>query len=168
MNVDSRLPVGLLMVAIGLGMVVGTGAATYVLQMTVAEPVEAEVLSTSVTTEACSVDESCRQRYVPDVTYRFTYEGEEYTGDQVFPDASSGGSVSRDVAASTASEYEAGDRVTVHVVPGRPDTAYLVGTGPNLAAAVFAIFGALLTLAGANGIRQGLLGIEPPGEFDFD
>lgn len=163
MAFDSRIPVGFVALAIGLGMVVGTGAATYVAQVTVAEPVEAEVVSTDVTTVACSVDETCRHDYLPVVTYRFTDGGEVHESDQVYPAGDHAGSESR--ARAVADRYAPGDRVTAHVVPGRPGTAYLLTRGPPLAGTVFAVFGALLALAGANGIRQGLLGIDPPDQL---
>lgn len=160
MNVDSRLPIGILMVAIGVGMLVGTGFSTYVLQMTVAEPVDAEVQSTSVTEVACSVDASCDVRYRPVVTYTYTYGGERYTSDQVYPSATRGGSITRDTAAAKVSEYSPGDQITAHVVPDRPGTAYLRRAAPNLASTVFGVFGGLLALAGANGVVGSLLGRE--------
>lgn len=164
MNFDSRIPVGLLAIAIGLALVVGTGFVTYALQMTIAEPVDAEVVSSNVTTDACSVDESCDVRYRPAVTYRYTYGGNTYTSDQVFPD---GGHVSgRARAEDVVSEYSSGDVVTAHVVPGRPGTAYLVKTRPNVVKALFAVFGAVLVLAGANTVVRSLRGVERPDRVE--
>lgn len=166
MHFDSRVLVGLLALAIGVGMLWGTGTVTYVAQMTVAEPVDAEVVSSEVTTVACSVDETCRQEYLPVVTYRYSYEGETHTSEQVYPAGDHAGSEAR--AEEVAASYSPGDQVTAKVVPGRPETAYLRGRAPPLAGTLFGAFGGLLALAGANGIRQGLLGIDPPDEMAFD
>lgn len=161
MNVDSRLPVGLVAVAIGLGMVVGLGIGTYALQMTVAEPVDAEVVTSGVDTVACSVDEGCDEEYVPVVTYRYTYDGTEYTSERVYPVAAQAKHITRDGAAATANEYAAGDRVTAYVLPMMPDTAYLERNTPGLASLLFGVLGVLMALAGANGVQQSLRGIDP-------
>lgn len=166
MNVDSRFPVGLVAVAIGVALLVGTGGGTYLLQMTVAEPVSAEVQSTSITTVACSVDESCRHQYKPVVTYRFTYGQETHTGSRVFPAGDNAGSRSR--AETVASRYADGDDVTAYVVPGNPESAYLVKTWPALTTVVFGVFGLLLTLGGVSGIYKSLRGIEPADGAQFE
>jgi hypothetical protein len=161
MNVDSRLGVGILALAIGGAIVVGIGIGTYALQMTMAQPVDAEVVSSGVDTVACSVDESCDVEYVPVVEYRYSYDGTEYTSDSVYPQAAGHRSITEDGAARTASKYAAGDSVTAHVLPMMPDTAYLRTNTPGIAQLVLGAFGLLLVLAGLSGIYQSLRGIEP-------
>lgn len=162
-SIDSRIPVGVLMVVIGLALVFGTGMATYVQQMVTAEPVDATVESTNITRIPCSVDESCRYRYSPVVTYSYSYKGKDYTNDDVFASGANSGDKSRSWAENILNDYSEGEQVTAYVLPGKPGKAFLIRNRPNMVFMLFSVLGALMALAGINGVRQGFVGAERPG-----
>lgn len=95
--------------------------------------------------------------YAPDVTYSYTYDGEEYTSSRVHP----GGTWmtgNRARMQEIVDEYEAkvGQEVTAHVDPSDPDNAYL-RRGKLWHASVTLGFGVVLLAVGV-GLASVVLG----------
>lgn len=165
LNVDSRVLVGVIALAIGIAMIAFLGTGMYVLQMTVAQPVDAEVQSTNVTEVSCTIDQGCQYQYAPVVEYNYTYDGKTYTSSRVFPEGTSSLMTFREQARQIADQYDRGDRITAYVVPGFPRHAHLKKKLPGLAFTGFGLFGVVLAVFGVAGIKQGLFDEKPDTGF---
>lgn len=112
-----------------------------------ADRVEATIVGTDVREASGSDGQDGGTKYYPVVEYRYTYDGQEYTNDNVFP-----GSRSRPTgearAEEIASEYDRGDTVTVHVDPENPSESFLIQETDYLIPALFGGFGLFTILAG--------------------
>lgn len=144
---------GILFLAVGVVCIVGGASPIYDYQQSVdrAEAVDGEILSSDWERVSNPSDEGTDYRV--EITYRFTYEGTEYTRDEVFPDGRNGG-LSRSSAESTAENHPAGDEVTVYVVDGDPEDTYLVQDGLALRYYLLPAFGVLLSFLGAQNVVQ--------------
>ena len=65
------------------------------------------------------------ERYRPEVRFEYTFEGEHYESDRLYPETRSHTHSSRSAAQSTTSQYEVGTSVTAFVDPAHPDEAFL-------------------------------------------
>lgn len=151
--------VGVVVVLFGAAFV-GFGAMTVVPQVqqtSNAVPVDAVVTSSEVVTTTGARGQTTQ---IPDVTYRYTYEGTEYTSDSVFPGRQ------RSAASTSAEEvvedHPEGAEVTAMVVPGEPGTAYLMDPGFSVLHLVMPVVGVLAALIGVGKIKQGLRGGSGP------
>lgn len=121
------------------------------------EPVEWTVLRTEVEEH---VGTTGRDR--PVVEYEYTYGGETYTNDNVFPgpgdqpDATLG--TSGPSAGGVVERYEAGERVTVHVDPNDPSESCLLARGPAEGLYAMVAFFGLFSLLAAVGLGRRLRG----------
>ncbi|WP_267643778.1 DUF3592 domain-containing protein [Haloarchaeobius amylolyticus] len=114
-----------LLLLVGLA-VTGFGAYDYVQQGQALEnavTVEAEV--TEVDVETSSGGKSAGVDYVPAATFTYTYEGTNYTSDEVFPSESTPNYDTESAARDVLDGYETGDTVTAYVPPGDPGDAFL-------------------------------------------
>jgi hypothetical protein len=152
--------VGIVVVLFGAAFV-GFGAMTIVPQVqqtSTADPVDAVVTSSEVVTT--TGDRGGATRSIPAVTYRYTYEGTEYTSDSVFPGRQ------RSTASTSAEDivdnHPEGADVTAMVAPGDPGTAYLVDPGFSVLHLVMPVVGVLAALIGVGKILQGLRGGSGP------
>jgi hypothetical protein len=118
------------------------------------------------TVESSSVDEETTRRdrdddgvreeetsYYARVTYTYEYDGERYTGDNVFPGAGSP-SVSEGEARDVVERYPEGETATVYVDPEDPNDAFLVHERSLLAPGAFLAMGGLVLLGGLNWVRK--------------
>ncbi|MCX2819676.1 DUF3592 domain-containing protein [Haladaptatus sp. F3-133] len=112
-----------LFVLLGIG-VTGYGAYSYTSQASAlnsAVEVDATVTSTSV-------EEDSRRRgvdYIPQATFTYTYNGEEYTSSNVYPGPLSKKLKTEDAAESALEGYQEEETVTAYVPQGEPENAYL-------------------------------------------
>jgi hypothetical protein len=121
-----------------------------------AEAVDAVVVSSRVVE---TTDAENQRRYHPNVTYRYTYDGTEYTASSVFP-----GDVSlvdsRERAREIVGDYQPGDEVTAYVNADDPGRAFLIERDSPLWFWAGPVIGVLMMLYGVNSIRHGLRGVE--------
>lgn len=82
-------------------------------------------------------------QYDANVSYSYTVDGERFRSSEVFLGAySSSGSGER--TATVAADYENGQSVTVHYLPGNPDRSYLIPRYSFLPGYALVVFGLLL------------------------
>lgn len=141
MSVDVNDDVGfshpLVPVLLGVLLVVGGGYLYYSgLQTTAnAEPVDATVVSSSVVDNRNSGGNDADDFGIA-VEYRYTYDGETYTSENLCPGSGSACAPSSDFRTEmrdALEDYPEGGTVTAYVPPSNPSNAYLVRTGPSLA-----------------------------------
>lgn len=154
--------VGAASIVIGLlfGAVLFTHILPYQEDMRDVEEVDAVVLSSSVTQAQNSEGQVT---YTPAVTYRYTYEGTEYTSDSIFPgdvDPVSDESRAREIVA----QYPEGEEVTAYVNTEDPSTAFLIDEAPPLWFWLAPVVGVLAILYGLYSIVLGLRGVEHSAE----
>ena len=108
------------------------------------EIVKSEVLkSVSSNTDRRLLHNNSTTSYRPELLFRYTYGGREYTSDLLRPNIIITGSASAESAAEELKPFPVGARVKAYLDPGIPDKAYLLqekGAGP----AVFMVIGILL------------------------
>jgi hypothetical protein len=162
MNTDYIL-VGVVAVAIGL-MLAGVAwfqIVPYQQDRSNAETVSAQVISAEVTS---GMNAEGQTEYAPEVTYRYSYEGSEYTSNSVFPGAGDVVS-SRTRAEEIVDRYGTDDSVTAYVNTENPESAFLIDQSAPLWYWAGPVLGVLIVLYGINSIRQGLRGVESSTEF---
>lgn len=133
------------MVLVGLGLV-GYGGYSHM----VASASVSSSIMVDGTVESVSVDRDLSSRgtdYRPEISFSFSYNGSEYTGDRIYPSGITPGYDSRLEAEDEIEDYEEGQNVTVYLKPGSEDQAYLRNESTNrpllmmAAGALFALFG---------------------------
>lgn len=120
-----RLILGLIL---GLGFILGGGYLLYdgVEAVATADEVEATVIDSTVA-GGSSPGEATERVYSVEITYEYTYEGETYRNDDVFPEGSADANEfsNRGTAETLVEQYPAGETVTAYVDPDDPDDAHL-------------------------------------------
>jgi hypothetical protein len=96
-------------------------------------------------------------RYRVVVRYTYTYEGQEYTSESVYPGAERRHALER-TARSVADRYSDGETVTVYVNQKDPSRSYLVERTTHFRPGMFMGLGGLFALTGGYGLAAGLLG----------
>ena len=102
--------------------------------------------------------------YVPEIEYRYTYEGETYTSTSICPGTAEGCEASnirsQDDVEGFLSQYPEGETVTVYVVPDEPSRAFLIETDSgSLAHFMMMGIGALLLLSSLESVASSLKGL---------
>lgn len=124
-----------------------------------AATVSAEVVSADVTEGRNSEGQVV---YSPSVTYRYSYQGTEFTSSSVFPGTGDVvGSQSR--AQEIVDRYQPGDRVMAHVNTESPESAFLIDESAPLWYWGGPVLGLLIVLYGIKSIREGLRGVNSAG-----
>lgn len=157
---NQRLRGGLVFLLLGIAAAAGGGYMAYphVEDTSNAVTVDAEILGTDTYTIR-PAGESDRQYYA-NVTYRYTYDGTEYTSDTLFP-GNRDEQVSRSRAEEIANDYTAGDQVTAYVVPDDPERSYLIESSMPWWYYLIPGVGVLMALAGLLNVVQGIRGVGP-------
>lgn len=151
-NGPDTLRGAMLLLVLGLG-VTGYGAYDYVQQSdAIRNAVEVDTTITDVGVETTSARSGNAQvKYEPHVEFTYEYQGESYTGTNVFPATIAPEYEQRSNAESVIDEYEEGMTVTAYVDPTNPDGAFLknkTSNTPLLAAGIGAVI-SLLAAASA-------------------
>ncbi|WP_135828201.1 DUF3592 domain-containing protein [Halorussus halobius] len=146
----------LLVVLVGLG-AGGFGVYDYVQQNQAVENA-VEVDATVVET---GVDASSSRRggpdYSPEATFEYSYQGESYTGNSVFPGSITKDYDTRSAAESVLEDYQAGETVAAYVDPNSPSDAFLVNETSN-SPLFFTAIGGLFVLVGGYSALRSLVG----------
>lgn len=142
----ARGAVALLLLGVGIA---GFGIHDYTQQSdAIANAVEVDATITETGVEAVSSGSTSGTEYKPTVSFRYEYQGESYTGTNVFPATVSPTYETRAAAESVLQGLEEGETVTAYVDPDSPDEAFLQ-TKRSTAPLVVAAIGGLFTIIGA-------------------
>lgn len=117
------LPGGILVLVVGLA-VAGYGAYDYSQQSAAIEN-SVEVDATITGTNVDSIRTSGTTQFDPDVRFEYSYQGESYTSDNLYPASASENYDTKSGAQSAIQEYEQGETVTAYVNPDSPGDAFL-------------------------------------------
>jgi len=134
--------------------IVGVGGYAYTVESaSLANNVEvtAEITGTSVE-QAGSTRGT--ESYVPVVTYRYSFRGESYTSNKIYPGINQPQYEDRATARTHLSEYTVGESVPAYVNPDAPDEAYLEDSRSGQAVGGVVV-GLLVALLGGVGLYQG-------------
>jgi hypothetical protein len=137
----------LLLLSVGL---VSYGAVDYVQSTNaVRDSVETEATVTEVGVETVSsrTESGGNVEYEPVVEFTYMYEGETYTGDNVFPGSVPARYETESAARDAIAAYEPGTTTTAYVSPDNPQTAFLKNRTSNRQF-LFIGVGSILTLFG--------------------
>ncbi|MFC7132098.1 MULTISPECIES: DUF3592 domain-containing protein [Salinibaculum] len=150
--------VGLAAVVIGLGFAgfAWLQIVPYQEDRSNAEPVDATVISSEVVEVRNSEGQI---QHSPQVTYRYTYEGTEYTSSSLYPNnGSMVGSESR--AQEIADRYAERSTLTAYVNADNPNAAFLIDESAPLWYWAGPGIGVLLVLYGLYSTLQGIRGVD--------
>lgn len=140
----------LLFLLISVG-VMGYGAVDYVQSTNaVRDSVETEATITEVSVETVYSGTGSRStvKFEPVVAFTYSYQGETYTGDDLFPGSVVPRYGTESAARDVIAAYEPETTTTVHVDPDNPETAFLKNRTSNRQL-TFAGIGLVLTLVSA-------------------
>jgi hypothetical protein len=149
MNGPKTVGQSLLLVFLAVGLV-GYGALDYVQSTNaVRESVETEATITEVGVETGSsrTGTGSNVEYEPVVVFTYTFDGESYTGDDLFPGTAPVRYETKSAARNAIAEYEPETTTTAYVDPDDPETAFLENRTSNRQF-VFVGIGLLLSLFG--------------------
>ncbi|WP_132058614.1 DUF3592 domain-containing protein [Halorussus amylolyticus] len=142
---------GLLFLVIGLG-ASGFGAYDYVQQSdAVNEAVEVDATVVETGVDSVRGGSSPGVDYKPEVTFEYEYDGETYTGNNVFPATISRNYDTRSAAASVLEGYDEGETVTAYVNPDSPGDAFLKDEKSN-SPLLFVGIGGLFAVVGGSSL----------------
>lgn len=134
---------GILALLVGLA-VSGFGAYDYTQQSEAIEnSVEVDATITGKSVESVTGGSATGTKFDPVVTFEYSYEGESYTGNDIYPSTTSKNYDTKSKAKSAIGEYEKGETVTAYVNPDSPSEAFLENeesSSPLLFAGVGVVF----------------------------
>jgi len=112
------------LISIILGVVVlgAAGYMAYSQQQSLSSGVQIE---TTVESKEITYSSDKGGRYTPHVTYSYTYNGTQYTSDNIRPGRGTKTSNTRTAAEERINEYNIGETTTAYVVRGSPSKSYL-------------------------------------------
>jgi len=116
-----------------------------------AEPVNATVLETGV--EADSAGSNTNVDYYPVVRFEYTYDGETYTSNDVYPASLQQSFDTESGARDIVDEYEVDSTVTAYTVPSSPGDGFLRKQQSDGPFTAIGIGGVMLLLGGWSVLR---------------
>nr|EGQ40143.1 MAG: protein of unknown function, DUF3592 [Candidatus Nanosalinarum sp. J07AB56] len=150
-NLDNLQNSALITTLVGVLLLGASGYLVYSQQQSLSSGVQIEA-----TVESKQVDRDSSRRggidFTPRVTYSYTYNGEQYTSQNIRPGLGTSSSNSRSDAEDRISQYEVGETTTAYVVEGSPSKSYLKKKTSIILPLMLGGFGALLL--GRNAYRS--------------
>ena len=134
--------------------IVGVGVYAYMAESASLDgnvEVTAEVTGTSVERAGATRG---TESYAPVVTFQYSFRGERYTADNIYPGVNQPQYEDRSTARSHLSDYTVGESVPAYVDPDTPGEAYLEDSRSGQAIGGVVV-GLLVALLGAIGLYQG-------------
>jgi len=144
-----NLATALILLLLGAGLLGGGVYSDYPKyeQRTQSVAVDATVQSSEFTSYDGGADPEDQDSHSVTIVYTYTYDGQAYESDSVFPgglNSVSSGSKAEEIAGN----YAAGDQITAYVLPSNPEQSYLLEKGHNYWNYLFYVIGALMIFAG--------------------
>jgi Tfp pilus assembly protein PilV len=120
----------LISITLGVMLLGAAGYMAYSQQQSLSSGVqiEATVESKEVTMSSSKKGD----KYTPNVTYSYTYNGTRYTSDNIRPGIGTKASNTRTAAEDRIDQYNVGETTTAYVVQGSPSKSYLKKKGGPL------------------------------------
>ena len=113
----------LISIILGIVLLGVAGYMAYSQQQSLSSGVQIEV---TVESKEVTMDSSkSGDRYTPHVTYSYTYNGTQYTSDNIRPGIGTKASDTRTAAEDRIDQYNVGETTTAYVVQGSPSKSYL-------------------------------------------
>lgn len=116
----------------------------------IADAVEVEATITDTGVDTAGTARRGGVDYQPTVAFEYTYDGESYTGTDIFPASVSSTYDTEDAARDVIADYEQGATVTAYVDPSAPGAAFLKDKPSQAPLELFAIAAAGALLGGAS------------------
>jgi Tfp pilus assembly protein PilV len=113
----------LISIVLGVVLLGAAGYMTYSQQQSLSSGVQIEA---TVESKEISMSSSRRgDNYTPNVTYSYTYNGTQYTSNNIRPGIGTKASDTRAAAEDRIDQYNVGETTTAYVVQGSPSKSYL-------------------------------------------
>jgi len=112
----------LISITLGIVLLGAAGYMAYSQQQTLSSGVQIE---TTVESKEITYSSDNGGRYTPHVTYSYTYNGTQYTSDNIRPGIGTKASNTRAAAEDRIDQYNVGETTTAYVVQGSPSESYL-------------------------------------------
>lgn len=84
----------------------------------------------NATVDSTGIEEDSQRRggveYRPQISYSYSFEGESFSSNNVYPSTLSKSFDTREEAESVLNSYSEGSRVTAYIRPGSPDKSFLI------------------------------------------
>ncbi|MGM0591237.1 MAG: DUF3592 domain-containing protein [Halobacteriota archaeon] len=158
-----KLVTSVLITVLGIGLVLVGGYTIYETHEATssAEEVDAVVVDSHVDDIRNREDED--NRYVPEVTYEYEYDGEEHTSDNVYPGWHEPG-ITEEEARLIVADHEEGETVTAYVNPDDPADSYLLERSVLVQREALGaiVAGAIILILMALNVGSRILGVELP------
>jgi hypothetical protein len=142
-NLDNFQNSALITTVVGVLLIGASGYLAYSQQQSLSSGVQVEA-----TVESKQVVRDSSRRggidFTPRVTYTYTYDGEQYTSENIRPGLGITSSNSRSAAEDRIDQYEVGETTTAYVVEGSPSKSYLKKKNSILLPVILGGFGLLL------------------------
>ena len=142
-NLDNFQNSALITTVVGVLLIGASGYLAYSQQQSLSSGVQVEA-----TVESKQVVRDSSRRggpdFTPRVTYTYTYNGEQYTSENIRPGLGITSSNSRSAAEDRIDQYEVGETTTAYVVEGSPSKSYLKKKNSILLPVILGGFGLLL------------------------
>ena len=131
----------LISIILGIMLLGVAGYMAYSQQQSLSSGVQVEA---TVESKEVTMDSSKRgDGYTPHVTYSYTYNGTQYTSDNIRPGIGTKASDTRTAAEDRIDQYNVSETTTAHVVQGSPSKSYLKKKSSRLPL-IFGILGLFL------------------------
>jgi hypothetical protein len=142
-NLDNFQNSALITTVVGVLLIGASGYLAYSQQQSLSSGVQVEA-----TVESKQIVRDSSRRggidFTPRVTYTYTYDGEQYTSENIRPGLGITSSNSRSAAEDRIDQYEVGETTTAYVVEGSPSKSYLKKKNSILLPVILGGFGLLL------------------------
>jgi hypothetical protein len=142
-NLDNFQNSALITTVVGVLLIGASGYLAYSQQQSLSSGVQVEA-----TVESKQIVRDSSRRggidFTPRVTYTYTYDGEQYTSENIRPGLGITSSNSRSAAEDRIDQYEVGETTTAYVVEGSPSKSYLKKENSILLPVILGGFGLLL------------------------
>jgi hypothetical protein len=119
----------LISIALGVVLLGAAGYMTYSQQQSLSSGVQIEA---TVESKDITYSSDKGGRYTPHVTYSYTYNGTQYTSENIRPGIGTKTSNTRTAAEDRIDQYTVGETTTAYIVRGSPSKSYLKKEGSPL------------------------------------
>jgi Protein of unknown function (DUF3592). len=129
----------LISITLGVVLLGVAGYTTYSQQQSLSSGVQTE--ATVESKEVTMRSSNSGDRYIPNIAYSYTYNGTQYTSDNIKPGPGTKASDTKAAAKDRIDQYNVGETTTAYVVRGSPSKSYLKNESAPLLPLIIGILG---------------------------